>query len=67
MPKKTLRDLVNDGTVSMAEVEIAIANFIANSDPLDIAPAIFPFLPTFDRLPDELRDALVEIALRSEL
>jgi hypothetical protein len=63
-----LGDCITSGAVSVAELKIAGASFLANSDPISVSPdGVWAMLPMFDDLPLELQNAFIEIALRARV
>lgn len=59
----TVGHCVIGGAVSTAGIEAALSAFLADADPLRVAPGIFAVLPEFERLPVRLRRSMIEIAL----
>lgn len=60
---KTLGQCLAEGLVSGSEVEAAASNFLANSDPIYVAPGIYAIMPTLEELPQKLRQTMIEIVL----
>ena len=59
----TLGQCLAEGLVSASEVEAAVSNFLANSDPICVAPGIYAVMPTLEELPQKLRETMIEIVL----
>ena len=59
----TLGQCLVEGLVSSSEVEAAASNFLANSDAIYLAPGIYAVMPTFEELPQQLREKMIEIVL----